>query len=274
MTIMSDAEFERRFLSGQELFGDDFDAEGIRAWFADEQHAYADLAGADRQQRSYGYAALNWRHGFSHLPPELTFSHVLGFGSNFGDELDPIVRRCDKITLLDSSGRFEVDSLNGVPVEYLLADPSGRIAMPDGSVDLLTCFGVLHHIPNVSAVIAEFARVLKPGGHALIREPVTTLGDWRRPRVGLTPRERGIPRAMFVRMLEAAGLRPESISSCDFRPWVRLCLKFGIATFGRALPTRVDAMLSAAFLANSQYHRTTFWSRFAPASVFVVAVRG
>lgn len=273
MITMSEAEFARRFLSGQELFGDDFDAEGIRAWFADEQHAYADLAGSDRQRHSYGYDALNRQHGFAHLPAERTFSHVLGFGSNFGDELDPVLARCDRITLLDSSGRFEVDNLKGVPVSYLLADPSGRIALPDGSVDLLTCFGVLHHIPNVSAVIGEFARVLRPGGYALIREPVTTLGDWRKPRIGLTPRERGIPRAMLLRMIDAAGLNPSSVASCDFRPWVRLCLKLGIPTFGRALPTRLDALLSAAFLCNSQYHRTTFWSRFAPASVFVVAVR-
>jgi ubiquinone/menaquinone biosynthesis C-methylase UbiE len=31
---------------------------------------------------------------------------------------------------------------------------------------------VLHHIPNVEHVLAELARVLTPGGLALIREPI------------------------------------------------------------------------------------------------------
>jgi hypothetical protein len=35
--------FAERYLSGRELWGDDFGAEKIEQWFADEREAYADL---------------------------------------------------------------------------------------------------------------------------------------------------------------------------------------------------------------------------------------
>jgi len=46
-----------------------------------------------------------------------------------------------------------------------------RIDLPDGSVDRVVCFDSFHHVPNQRAVIAEFARVLKPGGIAGFSEP-------------------------------------------------------------------------------------------------------
>lgn len=41
----------------------------------------------------------------------------------------------------------------------------------DGSVDAVLCCQVLEHIERDGAVAGEFARVLKPGGHALICVP-------------------------------------------------------------------------------------------------------
>ena len=41
----------------------------------------------------------------------------------------------------------------------------------DASVDCVTCMLVLEHIEDDNGAVAEFARVLKPGGHALITVP-------------------------------------------------------------------------------------------------------
>ena len=41
----------------------------------------------------------------------------------------------------------------------------------DASVDCVSCTQVLEHIEDDNAAVAEFARVLKPGGHALITVP-------------------------------------------------------------------------------------------------------
>lgn len=46
-----------------------------------------------------------------------------------------------------------------------------RMDLPDASVDRIICFDAFHHVPNASAVIAEFARVLRPGGIAGFSEP-------------------------------------------------------------------------------------------------------
>lgn len=46
-----------------------------------------------------------------------------------------------------------------------------RIDLPDGSVDRVVCFDSFHHVPNQEEVLAEFSRILKPGGIAGFSEP-------------------------------------------------------------------------------------------------------
>jgi SAM-dependent methyltransferase len=49
---------------------------------------------------------------------------------------------------------------------------NGRhIDLPDASVDCIVCFDAFHHIPNQQEVLAEMARILKPGGIAGFSEP-------------------------------------------------------------------------------------------------------
>jgi hypothetical protein len=46
-----------------------------------------------------------------------------------------------------------------------------RIDLPDNYVDRIICYDVFHHVPNQEEVIAEFGRVLKPGGIVGFSEP-------------------------------------------------------------------------------------------------------
>jgi ubiquinone/menaquinone biosynthesis C-methylase UbiE len=48
-------------------------------------------------------------------------------------------------------------------VRHVCADVSNLPAGP-GSFDLVLCFGILPHLPDGSGALAEFLRVLKPGG--------------------------------------------------------------------------------------------------------------
>jgi sarcosine/dimethylglycine N-methyltransferase len=54
-----------------------------------------------------------------------------------------------------------------------------RLAEPAGSVDLIWCRDVLGHVQDLTAVFAEFARVLRPGGAAVIYQMTAT--DWLTP---------------------------------------------------------------------------------------------
>ena len=54
--------------------------------------------------------------------------------------------------------------------EFLWFD-GRRIDLPDRSVDRIVCFDAFHHVPNPDEVIAEFGRVLRPGGLVGFSEP-------------------------------------------------------------------------------------------------------
>ena len=47
-------------------------------------------------------------------------------------------------------------------------------ALPDASFDVVYMGDVLEHVPDCRATLAEVARVLVPGGHAVVRGPITT----------------------------------------------------------------------------------------------------
>jgi len=53
-------------------------------------------------------------------------------------------------------------------IRFQLADDDRRIAVSDSSADVVCCFDVLEHIPHVAATVAEWRRVLRPGGEVWI----------------------------------------------------------------------------------------------------------
>jgi SAM-dependent methyltransferase len=57
-----------------------------------------------------------------------------------------------------------------VPDGGFLRGELDRLPMADGSVDVVVCALALVHVPSLAPVMAEFARVLKPGGHLAISD--------------------------------------------------------------------------------------------------------
>lgn len=68
---------------------------------------------------------------------------------------------------LDCS-RAEAERLN-LPVQLLSSD-CAAIQLPDASVDMLFCHQTFHHLVEQEQALAEFWRVLKPGGLLLFAE--------------------------------------------------------------------------------------------------------
>lgn len=58
-----------------------------------------------------------------------------------------------------------------VPEPEFLVFDGRRIDLPEASVDRVLCYDALHHVPNPAEVLAELARVLRPGGIAAFAEP-------------------------------------------------------------------------------------------------------
>jgi|ERR1700674_192245 len=257
-------------LAGEKLYGEDFDANQIRDWFDDEREGYADLGAKDLDENEYEYNALNIFHGFRHLPESTRFRKVLGFGSCFGGEFFPIANRIDRLTIIDPSDAFVRTNVFGVPCTYLKPADTGTLPFSDGEFDLITCFGVLHHIPNVSYVVSEISRCLEPGGFALIREPIVSMGDWRQPRPGLTKRERGLPLDLFRAILKSNGLSISHQGYCAFRAIPKLGDMLKLRVYNYAPLVRLDALACTLLSWNVRYHATTLWQKFRPESAYFV----
>jgi SAM-dependent methyltransferase len=256
-------------LRGEQLYGDDFSADEIACWFACEREGFADLWGGTRDAFQYEYFALNHFHGFRFLP-ERRFRRVLGFGSAYGDELAPIAHRCDEITILDPSEKFRRSPIQHPNLRSLMPEPSGTLQFPAQTFDLVVSFGVLHHVPNASFVLREFARTLQPGGWVLLREPIVSMGDWRRPRRGLTRNERGFPPTFLHQAIADAGLVTISSRYCVFPAIPRLQL-LGIHRPYNAMPlVIVDWIAATVTSRNSTYHPTNLLGKVAPQALAFV----
>lgn len=267
---MADSQIDPEYFLGTKLYGDDFNPDQIKAWYEDEAEGYANLGAKDAQSYRYVYHAVNIRHGYRHLPSR-QFHHALGLGSAYGDEFNPVISRIQKITIIEPSDAFNAKTdINGVPVQYVKPDVGGTLPFPDAIFDLVTCFDVLHHIPNVSHIVGEIFRCLQPGGFALVREPIVSMGDWSKPRTGLTKHERGIPLALLQNMLNRTGFEVSAHTFCFFTLTPRIGRLLRIGCYNSPFMTRVDALFSRLMAWNIRYHATSVLQKFRPAEIFYV----
>jgi SAM-dependent methyltransferase len=263
-----------RALAGETLYGDDFSEEEIAQWFEDEREGYFDLYYGDKRNpvrapETYEYAGLAELHGFRWLAAR-TYDRVLGVGSAHGAELLPVLGRTRHLTVLEPSEGFAHSDIHGTPVEYVKPDASGVMPFPSDNFDLIVCLSVLHHVPNVSTVLREMSRVLKPGGRILLREPTHSMGDWRKVRRGLTRRERGIPPAIFREIIDGAGLCVVKETRCMFSLVSRLQRLMRRPVWAVDWVVRMDAFLCSLPLWPSVYHARGTWHKLRPTAVAYV----
>jgi len=67
-----------------------------------------------------------------------------------------------------------------------------RLPVPDNAVDTVVCALALTHVPDLASVLAEFARVLRPGGHLVISD-AHLLVSYLRPTLARRPGLDGRP---------------------------------------------------------------------------------
>jgi SAM-dependent methyltransferase len=259
-----------KYLKGKDLFGNDYNLEQIKEWYEREKEGYADLGSKDKINYNYVYHEQNKRFGFDHLKG-LSKDTVLSIGGAYGYELLPIVKEIKDLHILEPSDNLRQDNLEGVKINYHTPEISGDMPFEDNMFDLITCIGVLHHIPNVGHILKEGARVLNRGGRFLIREPIVSMGDWRQERLGLTKNERGIPLDVFQKLIKDAGLKVEKRQLCFSKPFDILFTKLtGKAAYNSPVYVKVDKFLAKIFRFNYTYHADSFFKKIRPAGVFYV----
>ena len=109
-----------------------------------------------------------------------------------------LARRGHRVIGVDSSPDMLAHARQRVPgAEFHVAELD-RLPLPDECVDVVVCALALEHVPRLDPVLAEFARVLRPGGDLVISDVhhelitrgsvMTTCGPEGEPRIAPTYR--------------------------------------------------------------------------------------
>lgn len=272
---MDRLQLDPEIIAGRRLYGNDFNAEQLRAWYAAEEYGYYDLyrADADLAEAVFPYAAVNAADGAPLRGRHYPVCLVLGCAE--GDDLLALGLDIGRLIAIEPADQCWADRVGTIPAEFRKPTLDGTIALEDGTVDLVVCLSVLHHIANVEFVVSELGRVLKPGGTMLVREPISSMGDFRAPRRGLTRYERGIPAAMMQRFLEAAGLAVERRIYRDTPGLPELAKRFGIVPYNSPAIVALDRAISALSRFNDRYWRPRLINKLAPRwAAFIARKRG
>ncbi|HWZ61731.1 MAG TPA: class I SAM-dependent methyltransferase [Steroidobacteraceae bacterium] len=263
--------------AGRTLAGDDFTGEQLATWLAQEKEAFYQADGANSEVDPwYSYMRfLNETLGFARLDADAVApKSVLVIGPGSGTEIEQFARRNPqwRLHFLESSENFSRSLTRKWPNSAIIHPTvAGDIELASASQSLVCAFSVLHHIPNVSKVLREVSRVLAPGGTLLVREPCSSMGDWRLPR-SATPNERGIGRRLLVEIAQRCGLEPARPPvPILFEPLNRV-FKGLLARGALSFPAlyAVDRVVSALVSVNDHYWRDRWHKKLGPSAYFYV----
>lgn len=155
---------------------------------------------------------------------DLTLDRVLDIGCGDGSLSLPLLARCNRLTLLDVSSKMLELARRKVPAERS-ADVNlinggfiGSNLSPQ-SFDLILCVGVLAHVDSPGAVIAEIARLAKPGA-TIILEVTDSYHFW------------GWPVVLYQKLLKLLRPEPYALNRLKNRKVIGLCRESGLQPVG------------------------------------------
>ena len=105
-----------------------------------------------------------------------SYQHAADIGGGYGRLSVILSEYANRVTLADPSTQqldLSREIFPGHTFERELAD-AARLPFADGSIDLALVVRILHHLPDPDAELAELARVLRPGGHAVVEAANST----------------------------------------------------------------------------------------------------
>lgn len=97
--------------------------------------------------------------------------------------------------------------------EFYVLNATEQLPFPDASFDAITCIDAIPHFPNRALVIAEWKRLLRPGGRLLFTDSLTVTGPLTNEEIAV--RSAGL--ALFV----PTGYDTDVIAQCGLRLMVQ-----------------------------------------------------
>jgi 2-polyprenyl-6-hydroxyphenyl methylase / 3-demethylubiquinone-9 3-methyltransferase len=160
---------------------------------------------------------------------------VLDIGCGGGLLAEAMALTGAEVTGIDRSpGLIQVARLHqlasGVPpIRYLVTDAASLATAEPASQDIVCCLELLEHVPDPAALVADAARLVRPGGHLVFSTINRSLRSWLTAIVGaeylaqLIPRgthrfEQLIKPGELDRWARRAGLRLEHLRGIHYDP--------------------------------------------------------
>jgi len=94
--------------------------------------------------------------------------------------------------------------------EFQIVDASIRLPFADNQFDAITCIDAINHLPHRAHVIAEWTRILKPGGRLLFTDPITVTGP-------LSAEEIAVRSSIGFFLFVPLGFDEHTIGACGLR---------------------------------------------------------
>ncbi len=177
------------------------------------------------------------RLGYVQQRLTLRDARVLDVGCGGGLLSESLADAGAEVVAIDLSAELiEVAKLHllesGASVDYRLVDVANLAANEPASFDAVCCMEMLEHVPDPAAIVADCARLLKPGGLLFASTLNRTALAFAAAIVGaeytlrLLPRgthqyERFIRPAELAAWLRAANLALEDVSGLGYEPFTR-----------------------------------------------------
>jgi len=255
--------------NGSKLAGDDLGHDGLEKWYREEENAYFEYdSNLAEKDPWYGYMRYtNSKFFFSEISKPRGTILFVGPGSGIEVESFSKDHKDWSICFLESSRDFQDILKHKFPNSIILeSKTNGSIPIDDNSIDVVCVFSVLHHIANVSHYLSEFNRVLENNGSLFIREPCSSMGNWRGKR-SATPNERGISKSWFLKTCNAYSLKPyKKPIPLIFEPINKILSRIGLETYNYPVLYFFDRFISLLLSSNDHYWRDKWYKKIGPSS--------
>jgi len=150
------------------------------------------------------------------LVDTLSVASVLDVGTGTGRHALRWARRGATVTAIDQSPEMlavaeQTAHAEGLPITFVRGTIEDGLPLASGQFDLVICALMLCHVPNLTQILQECARVLRPGGYLLITDshPAVAAHGWQaallRPGITYVVRNALHTRSDYLEAVVAAG---------------------------------------------------------------------
>lgn len=109
--------------------------------------------------------------------------------------------------IAEARARSEREGLTG-RATFDQLDASQALPIPDATFDGLICIDAVNHLPNRQRIFADWARLLRPGGHLVFTDPIVVTGPLTNEEIAIRSSVGFflfVPVGVDARLLQEAG---------------------------------------------------------------------